>query len=90
MDVNIYQALEEWAQLESAHFEARLRKDDGANQASCAAFDKAREIFDMRAQTREGALTHLRFCATFLQSNAEKGALVVGALRHAAGVLSLP
>jgi hypothetical protein len=42
----------------------------------------------MRAQTKPGALAHLRFCATFLELNGAHGELAAGATRNAVTVLS--
>jgi hypothetical protein len=89
MDKPLYLALEEWARLESAYHKARSKGDiEGAKISYAAISAKETEILEMHARTRDGALAHLRFCATYLEMRGAYGSPTVGAIRNAVRVLS--
>jgi hypothetical protein len=76
-------ALEEWTVLESV-CSATSEIEPQALEALSA---KELEILAFRPETKAGALAQLRFCATFLERNGERGSLAAGAIRSAANVL---
>lgn len=79
MDTPIFEALDEWTRLESAHHRAEA--------ALPTVRAKALEILAMHPRTREGAFVHLRFCATFLEWDGAKACPASDAIRNAAGFL---
>lgn len=88
MDTPIFQALEEWGRLETAHYNINCVK--GAEDPELALFAlqaKTAEILKMRAQTRNGALAHLRLCATCLERSDANRHLAVAAIRNAVNIL---
>lgn len=89
MDTPIFRALDEWGRLESEHY--KIKSEKGAEAAELAFLSvraKAAEILKMRAQTRDGALAHLRFCATCLEQNGLNCHLAATAIRNAVSILS--
>ncbi len=88
MDKTIFITLEEWARLESIHhWAARDSCEAGQRQTELA--EKENELLAMRAQTKDEALVHLRFCATFIEQNcSDRSILAMGAIRHSINVLS--
>lgn len=89
MDTPVFQALDEWCRLESAHHSIKAEK--GAEPAEPALFAlraKTAEILEMRVQTRDDALALLRFCATCLEQGNAHGHLAVIAIRNAVNILS--
>ncbi len=88
MEKTFYMTLQEWARLESSLHRARRDGcETGQRQAELA--EKESEILEMRAPTKDAALVHLRFCATFIERNrGGRSILATGAIRHAINVLS--
>ncbi len=87
MGTKIISKLNEWTVLESAHYRARLKDCPAARGHLTALIAKEREILDLRPQTKSEVLAQLRFCATFLERNGDKGELAAAAIRNAANVL---
>jgi hypothetical protein len=89
MDCPIFAALQEWARLESACHSARPSSETECSLPCGTALSaKAAEILQMRAQTKEGALIQLRFCATLLERGGSAiSNLTAEAIRNAANVL---
>ncbi len=90
MDKTILMILEEWARLESIHHWAE-RGSCEAGERQTKLTEKENELLAMRTQTKDEALVHLRFCATFVEQNCgDRSVLAMSAIRHAINVLSWP
>ncbi len=87
MRTTVISKLDEWTILESAHNRTRQKDCVAAEGQQAALFAKEQEILDLRPQTKSEVLAQLRFCATFLERNGEKGQLAAAAIRNAANVL---
>jgi hypothetical protein len=89
MDHSIWDALQEWALLESVCYRARsFRETECRRPCGAALSAKEEEILAMRAQTKQDALAQVRFCAMFLERNGgEIGGIAATAIRNAANVL---
>jgi hypothetical protein len=84
MDGLLFSSLAEWSRLESIAFHADPGRDASVDAAMSA---KEAEILAIRPRTKDEAVAQLRFCATFLERNCQKGSEAAEAIRHAANVL---
>ncbi len=84
-DDNFFALLNKWASLETRHYAA-----DTEEQADALALELSEaedEVLRSLPVTKDGALAHLRFCATHLECRGAEE-MLAGALRNAIDVLS--
>jgi hypothetical protein len=87
MNATIFSMLDECTLLESEQNSSLEKGCKSVESHKLALSTKELGILTLRPQSKTEALAQLRFCATFVGRNRDKGDLVAAAIRNAANVL---